>query len=627
MQRLVGWSGIALSSLLVATGCGISEPQSLLGEPDSAQDESLTERQDELGASYARVTLAEASFRGLEPLGADFLYEGWLIVDGRPVSAGRFDITDRTREVAFELEGDLSRATAYVLTIEPKKNDDPAPSEVHVLGGELLQGRATLTTQHPTAFGVDLASARGGFILETPTTPEAADFDQGVWYVDPVHGRPSLMLPELPRGWTYEGWIVGPNGPISTGRFRTAAGPDGDGAGPGAGSAGSPPFPGQDFIDPPLSLDGLPVVVSVEPEPDDSTAPFAIKPLVGMASKAAGAGVLQALGAGPAFPEGTVVLTAARRSVRAPAVVVANRGSSTLSVLSASTGRLRKTVALPDKAEPMYVSHAPDLGLILVGDRANSRVLLLDDTSHDLQGSVAVGRGVFHQWYSGKQLWVASDVDATVSVVDLSAGAPSASSVPLPSSLPSGSKPHDVFVSSARGVAFVSIIAPGQGYVVRYDLATRQPTATAEVGGDPHLGFDEHRNLLFVPSQDSSRVSFLDGDDLGNRGGVTVPNAHGAYLEASRRTFFTTDIAAGGRGGLVFIDTRTGTTQSIDTPFATPHNVVGGAGDRTLFVTHSGAKADKVTVYARSTSGTALLREITTGLNPFGLAFVAPRRR
>ena len=49
-----------------------------------------------------------------------------------------------------------------------------------------------------------------------------------------------------------------------------------------------PPFPGEDFLTNapaglsfPTDLAGGTAVISVEPEPDDSSAPFTLKPLVG----------------------------------------------------------------------------------------------------------------------------------------------------------------------------------------------------------------------------------------------------------------------------------------------------------------------------------------------------------
>ena len=72
------------------------------------------------------------------------------------------------------------------------------------------------------------------------------------------------VLPALPAGWIYEGWVVGPEGPVSTGRFTQVMGADSDAGGPTAGPRSTPPFPGQDFIMPPVSLIGYQAVVSIE---------------------------------------------------------------------------------------------------------------------------------------------------------------------------------------------------------------------------------------------------------------------------------------------------------------------------------------------------------------------------
>ena len=240
----------------------------------------------------------ELSFAGLPALGDEFVYEGWLITADGPVTSGRFVVTDETDVVRSSIDRDLADASdMFVLTIEPKFGDDPAPSDTHVVAGAFVDGEAVLTLDHPAALGDDFRASTGGFILETPSTAGVAeDFDQGVWFLDPSAGPgASLELPRLPAGWAYEGWVVGTQGPISTGRFVDPAAADSDGAGPTAGPDGSPPFPGQDFINPPMDLTGLTVVLSVEPDPDDSPAPFALKPLAGEVA-AAGAGALQSLG-------------------------------------------------------------------------------------------------------------------------------------------------------------------------------------------------------------------------------------------------------------------------------------------------------------------------------------------
>ena len=240
------------------------------------------------------------SFTGLEPLGPAFVYEGWLITSNGPVSSGRFSLTSTTDMPTFTIdEAVAADSTLFVLTIEPAVGDDPAPADTHVLAGSFDDDTAdddtaVLTIGHPAALGSDFATATGAYILETPSSATiASDYAQGVWFVNPAEGSASLSLPGLPAGWVYEGWVVDANGPVSTGRFVDASAADDDGGGPAAGPDGTPPFPGQDFIAPPRNLIGNTIVISVEPEPDDSPAPFAIKPLVDMQADDVGPGQLQ----------------------------------------------------------------------------------------------------------------------------------------------------------------------------------------------------------------------------------------------------------------------------------------------------------------------------------------------
>lgn len=228
------------------------------------------------------------SLAGLEPLGGGYVYEGWLIVGGSPVSAGRFSIDGSGLPVPATFtvsEADAAAATKYVLTIEPGTGDDPAPSATKVLGGTFgATGEATLSTSDSDALSTDFASAAGTFFLATPTSAATDDETQGIWWITPgTPNAPGLTLPTLPAGWVYEGWVVGAAGPVSTGTFSDVAAADSDGGGPAAGTdSPAPPFPGQDFVDPATDLSsGYMAVISVEPSPDDSDAPFAIKPLGG----------------------------------------------------------------------------------------------------------------------------------------------------------------------------------------------------------------------------------------------------------------------------------------------------------------------------------------------------------
>ena len=253
------------------------------------------------------------TLQGLEPLGAGFVYEGWVIVDGAPVSTGRFSVdADGTpSQTSFDLTTQQrDGATTFVLSIEPEPDADPGPSDTKILAGDFGSGQATLVIGHPAALGNDFTSADGLFILATPTTVAGTDEEQGIWFLDPTGPSAGLTLPTLPAGWMYEGWVAGgPGGPISTGRFTDVAAADSDLGGPTAGAEPAPPFPGQDFITPAFNIVGLTAVISVEPEPDDGAAPFAFKPLVASPISGAVAPATQALAGNlGTAPSGTATL-------------------------------------------------------------------------------------------------------------------------------------------------------------------------------------------------------------------------------------------------------------------------------------------------------------------------------
>ncbi len=138
------------------------------------------------------------------------------------------------------------------------------------------------------------------------------------------------------------------------------------------------------------------------------------------------------------------------------------------------------------------------------------------------------------------------------------------------------------------------------------------------------MSLAQQNKLLFVAAQNSNVVTVLARDTLEVLAEVPVPGAHGAAMAPNGKTFYTTNITGGGVDGLFAIDTKTfAILGSTDTPFAVPHNIVVTKNDR-LFVTHSGATADKVSVYTVTTPQPApvLIGEVTVGLNPFGLAYV-----
>lgn len=230
-------------------------------------------------------------FTGLENLGSDYAYEGWILVDGSPVSTGVFTVDDNgdPSASAFELPlAQLEAATKFILTIEPSPDDDPAPASTHYLAGDFSEGMASLTVEDGAALGDDFTSAEGVYILATPTNGADTDENSGIWFLDLSGGSPAqgLFLPTLPDGWKYEGWAVIDGIPVTTGTFLSATVVDD--ADPYSGQMDGPPFPGEDFLVNapggltfPTDLAGGVGVISIEPDPDNSTAPFTLKPLVG----------------------------------------------------------------------------------------------------------------------------------------------------------------------------------------------------------------------------------------------------------------------------------------------------------------------------------------------------------
>ncbi|MBI5857943.1 MAG: anti-sigma factor [Sphingobacteriales bacterium] len=228
---------------------------------------------------------------GLEDLGANARYEGWIMVGGTPVSTGTFSVnaTGQLSQTTFEINKDqLNNATAFVLTVEPFPDANPAPSEQKLLAGDFSGNTANATIGHPAALNTTFTTAIGKYVLATPTTASLADELSGVWFLSLMTGSPTvgLSLPALPTGWRYEGWALIAGKPVTTGTFTNVTGADA--SAPYSGTLAAPPFPGEDFIMNapsgsifPTNLSGGLAVISVEPFPDNSPAPFLLKPLVG----------------------------------------------------------------------------------------------------------------------------------------------------------------------------------------------------------------------------------------------------------------------------------------------------------------------------------------------------------
>jgi hypothetical protein len=236
---------------------------------------------------------------GLEELGSDYVYEGWIIVNGTPISTGTFSSVNFPQTFELDTEN-LDNASTFVLTIEPAGetgNDALTPSNTKIMAGDFTGNTATVNT---SIIG-DFSNVSGRFIMATPTDNTGGvdnmNNENGIWWLDPTSGTPEagLDLPGLPEGWKYEGWVVANGTPLTTGTFTNVAATDD--AAPYSGAEPLPMvngadgfFPGEDFVanapanvDFPLDVRNMTAVISIEPYPDNSPNPFLLKPLVGNA--------------------------------------------------------------------------------------------------------------------------------------------------------------------------------------------------------------------------------------------------------------------------------------------------------------------------------------------------------
>jgi hypothetical protein len=266
------------------------------------------------------------NFTGLEPLANGFHYEGWAITPAGPVSTGKFNVGTGGAVVTvggatitggeFATNVDLDAASAIVITIEPAGDVDAVPAATKILAGALASRSATLQISATQALATSFSTATGKFILATPTDGMNNNETSGIWFLELVGGSPvaGLTLPSLPAGWIYEGWAVINGTPVTSGRFSSASGADL--SAPFSGPQPGPPFPGEDYLVNapsgltfPANLQGDMAVITVEPVPDDSPAPFTLKPLTAtIAANAADHVTITMTLNAASFPTGTATV-------------------------------------------------------------------------------------------------------------------------------------------------------------------------------------------------------------------------------------------------------------------------------------------------------------------------------
>ncbi len=301
--------------------------------------------------------------------------------------------------------------------------------------------------------------------------------------------------------------------------------------------------------------------------------------------------------------------------------LVANRGSSTVSVFDGKNTNFIQEITLPDAgAQPTYLAYSRRNNAVYVGDFANRKVVYYDADSFNLLGEIEIQEGAFHMWINNRvnQLWVNNIVSKTTSVIDLRSNSVIAN-LPLPVNdipeLTGSAVQHDVVISPSGFAAYVTILdGPTTSYVVMYNTRTLEYIRHEVVGGDAHLLPVGPR--LYVPTQEDGKLNIFSRFNLRRLGEVPFSSTHG--ITNSRRFVFTTGIADNKIGVVNRFNNRI--VSEIDTDFNIPHNLAVNRRGNILFLAHSGGAATKVVFYKVKKNGKLQkLSDFDSGLNPFGV--------
>ena len=161
------------------------------------------------------------------------------------------------------------------------------------------------------------------------------------------------------------------------------------------------------------------------------------------------------------------------------------------------------------------------------------------------------------------QLWVANDIDNTLTVIDPQSKQEIGRVALPPEIIGENAIPHDVIVDSSGDFAYTTIIRednPDSDLLVKIDANTFEILDTAEVGKDPHVSLAPENNLLYVPAADSDRIEVFDrrGTELNQVDTIEQPGAHGIEFSNNGRYIYTTDLP--GSADLYSLESAYGST-------------------------------------------------------------------
>jgi len=301
--------------------------------------------------------------------------------------------------------------------------------------------------------------------------------------------------------------------------------------------------------------------------------------------------------------------------------LVANRGSSTVTVFDAAGNDQLQNITLPSAgADPTYLAFSNERGLFYVGDFANMELLAYDAMDFSLKHTIPIQEGAFHMWSNdmADQLWVNNIVSKTTSVIDLSTHTVE-QTIGLPVNeiqMPDYAGQHDVILSTNGNYAYTTILSgPDTSYVVQYSTADFAYMRHTMVGGDAHLMIDGDK--LFVASQNGNTITVFNQSDLTEMNIINIDGPHGVGVNADY--FFTAALPEKSLGVISLSNYQV--VNNVATDYDNPHNLAVNESGNKLFLSHSGPTASKVVFYEISGSNLTKVSAYDSGTNPFGVLY------
>lgn len=310
MRRLLRtWAALLLVTLLVATACG-AEDEPAVEEADA--EDAVTGPAEEPAQDEVEPVQIQVDLASLPALDDAARYALWVDTGEGTERAGTLVGAETGGDATVTVDVDTALRTQDIRTLlVAVEAPDTTEGAAMLLGGDLQDGQAALSVDHPAALGATVPSASGSFLLGTPTDPPAPE-TAGVWFVHLGPTRAALELAPPPDGWVYQGWATVGGTTLSAGRFSAA-----DTAAVGAphnGPQSGPPLPGGDFVaDPPegvafpWELHGARVQVALAPAAFELAVPL-VAVLEGETPDPAEDHVSYPLAAPEALPTGHAVL-------------------------------------------------------------------------------------------------------------------------------------------------------------------------------------------------------------------------------------------------------------------------------------------------------------------------------